>query len=447
MKTLSLTRFLIVRAAPLLVLSAVVLAVSTLIGARTTTTVVTTVTLNTALQSGTGRILLIDSARPGMDIGIDIPPGNAVPLAGGHNILLTPAGAIASSIRYSLFYIPARTRFDMPAEALPFTSPDGTIAVFNIGEGTASERYRPGLYRLELASGRVTQLANHPTENTRAWGPDNRLVFAAAGVIYLTGPDARDPRPVPLEIDVWAGFPDIAPDGGWLSFLALDRANATYSLYIVRPDGIDLRPLLLDDPNYPLPVWSPDGDYLLYWAGPSGGRALHIVEVETGAETTLDLHALYPNGYGLRSILWSPDSQRIAVVAVGSGPVMPTELVIYDRSGQFLGLRYAGIEAPAWSPDSRYMLGVASPVTRNTVVVFDVDAIAANPADLAAQQPREYLNATTPAWSSTGDLLYIDAFNPTRGTTLSLVNPATGQGRVISQPGDFIISYAVIRGE
>jgi hypothetical protein len=93
------------------------------------------------------------------------------------------------------------------------------------------------------------------------------------------------------------------------------------------------------------------------------------------------------------------------------------------------------------------MLGVASPVTRNTVVVFDVDAIAANPADLAAQQPREYLNATTPAWSSTGDLLYIDAFNPIRGTTLSLVNPATGQGRVISQPGDFIISYAVVRGE
>ncbi len=67
-------------------------------------------------------------------------------------------------------------------------------------------------------------------------------------------------------VDEWT--PDWSPDGDWIAFAADLRADGSFDLFRVRPDGSDLEPLFEDSAlRASTPRWSPDGQRLVFTLG------------------------------------------------------------------------------------------------------------------------------------------------------------------------------------
>jgi len=136
--------------------------------------------------------------------------------------------------------------------------------------------------------------------------------------LYWIEPDRWEP------LDV--GFPQAygaswSPDGQQIAFFGapeqglegIDRLDAVYNLYLMKPDGTDIRPLVRGFRYPDRPVWSPDNRWLVFSARfgniiPQTG--LWLIEVATGAR-----RLIVEGDYGWAA--WSPDGQRLVVVDSG----------------------------------------------------------------------------------------------------------------------------------
>lgn len=100
---------------------------------------------------------------------------------------------------------------------------------------------------------------------------------------------------------------DWSPDGNTIAFaMAVDRPNA-YEVFLIGADGSNVRQLTrgLEGIGGSLD-WSPDGKYLLIYAGPQGNKNIFRVDVE--ALTAVQL----TNGGNNAAASYSPDGQWIA---------------------------------------------------------------------------------------------------------------------------------------
>lgn len=100
---------------------------------------------------------------------------------------------------------------------------------------------------------------------------------------------------------------DWSPDGDTIAFaMAVDQPNA-YEVFLMNPDGTNVRQLTrgLQGIGGSLD-WSPDGRYLLIYAGPPGDKDIFRIDVE--AQTASQL----TNGGNNAACSYSPDGQWIA---------------------------------------------------------------------------------------------------------------------------------------
>lgn len=51
--------------------------------------------------------------------------------------------------------------------------------------------------------------------------------------------------------------PDWSPDGQWIAFGSIRQGEPNFNLYVMRPDGTDVRQLTTDPPKEANPVWAP----------------------------------------------------------------------------------------------------------------------------------------------------------------------------------------------
>ncbi|HVT15514.1 MAG TPA: protein kinase [Thermoanaerobaculia bacterium] len=150
---------------------------------------------------------------------------------------------------------------------------------------------------------------------------------------------------------------DASPDGQWI---AVHSTVPHENLFILRPDGSDLRQLTNDPYKNRQPRWSPDGSRIVFYSN-RGGR--------------YDLWTIRPDGSGLEQVtgvagppptypLWSPDGRRLACSVFLRGTMLvdlarplaqraPVELPVAPIAGR---PRYA-FEATSWSPDGRWLAG------------------------------------------------------------------------------------------
>jgi Tol biopolymer transport system component len=165
-------------------------------------------------------------------------------------------------------------------------SPDGTRLAISTATGPLTDAgpSRGGIAILDVASGHVRQIVDHPSregqDHFARWSPDaRRLVFwrerpqsdgSVKTAIFIVNSDGSKLH----QLTPWnmlAGDPDWAPDGSLIVFgtrplLDFDAA-AESELYTMRPDGSGVHALTSygpDGPRATQPRWTSDGNAILY---------------------------------------------------------------------------------------------------------------------------------------------------------------------------------------
>jgi Tol biopolymer transport system component len=178
-----------------------------------------------------------------------------------------------------------------------------------------------------------------------------------------------------------ASSPLPSPDGRRTVF------SRQKSLWVMKPDGRGQRRLVVSGIE---PTWTPDSRRIAYVAlGPTGER-LGIREI--GADSKGD-HLLVRGG--MSGPAWSPDGRSLAFVDAGSLRVM--------REGAFSQIVTADANAIAWSPDARSL----AYQDRKGIEITRLDDFVTRTVGGAG--------AAAPAWSPSGRTL---AFLDTDGVVL-----------------------------
>lgn len=260
----------------------------------------------------------------------------------------------------------------------PAWSLDGTRFVF---ERKVHRDVGAGLLFVAKADGSgLTLVTPEPLDliNDYAFSPDGKQLLITEGregytSILIASTDGTDIRTLPLGTLIASKPAYRPPNGAEIVFIGQERGQSTSSLYIVKPDGTDIRrivppsDLIMVDPR-----WSPDGSRIAYTAYSvnydTTGSLLRIYLVTPDGQTNRILRDLPSNDLE-KAGGWSNDGSRVIVSGcysaqlTSSGDCRGTFAVIpVDGSGPVveidLGPAFAGADATThfWAPDDGAIL-------------------------------------------------------------------------------------------
>ncbi|MBV9280073.1 MAG: PD40 domain-containing protein, partial [Chloroflexi bacterium] len=157
------------------------------------------------------------------------------------------------------------------------------------------------LYRIELATGEVTQITrgNHTAQQYPVEiSPDDRWLTVMTNRrhpetpdqpgqmnIWRMRPDGSDYQPVTRHpFPAWGG--SWSPDGAWLAYNTNDDPTDLKNMdgYIVRPDGSEARRVFHVKPGSHDTVgdWHPDGRHIAVTSDASGTPRAGVLNLDTG---------------------------------------------------------------------------------------------------------------------------------------------------------------------
>lgn len=124
-------------------------------------------------------------------------------------------------------------------------------------------------------------------------------------------------------------------------------------IYMMKPDGTDIRPILTNDANERYPDLSPDGRYLAYASDETGSLDIYVLDLQTSDITHLthwdDSAEWYP--------AWSPDGRFLAFSSDHRSPNNYDLYIVSWPQGTVYSLTSgAGSDnLPDWSPDGKWI--------------------------------------------------------------------------------------------
>lgn len=234
-------------------------------------------------------------------------------------------------------------------------SPNGQVLAF--------QNINNSISLLSLSSGSQGPLTSNPIgqDDSPQYAPDGRRVaFRRANALWwasTTVPGLERRVSVPGGV-VWFRW---SPDGRWIAVGSWEVSASGFEwigVWLVRPDGSELRPL---SPNcgpgptctrsgdYLEPSWSPDGSQIvMHWLGVGVSPPPTGYEVRSFASGTLVARHEAP---GLSNPHWSPDGRRIAWVGYRPGT---DATVVFTSRIDGTDVRQVGSDTvsgpPRWRP-------------------------------------------------------------------------------------------------
>jgi serine/threonine-protein kinase len=165
---------------------------------------------------------------------------------------------------------------------------------------------------------------------------------------------------------------DVSPDGKWL---ALNNApDRRQDIFIMRPDGSELRRVTDDDARDWTPRFTPDGSGLTFFSNSSGKYDGWSIRLDGSERTRLtDLKA------GVSFTMFAPDGKRLVAAGVDTGAfVGEAPWPMTDKSAIALPSKVEGgvLNPSYWSRDGRWLSGyvVSSAGEADGQGVYDVVA-------------------------------------------------------------------------
>lgn len=190
--------------------------------------------------------------------------------------------------------------------------------------------------------------------NSASLSPDgNQLVYADADGLVLYSMANQIGQHIPGTQPNDTG-PLWSPDGLQIAF-GRDQEGAVgtiIKIFVVKPDGSGLRPVLVGNESENLAGWMPDANHILYTIPGDTGSTVRLFDLQGGAS-----HALF----GLRDsypvLAISPDGTHLAFAETQFGYKQALVVSTLDGSGrQELFNTAFAITNLRWSPDGNWLL-------------------------------------------------------------------------------------------
>ena len=171
-----------------------------------------------------------------------------------------------------------------------------------------------------------------------AWSPDgHRLVFVKGSDLYVAAADGTDVHKL-ISVSGTPIRPGFSPDGTRVRFTIVDAEKNSSSLWEIRSDGTDLRPVLAGWRAVPTECcgcWSPDGRYYFFVSNTPASRNLWALREPDSffRSRSLAPFQLTTGPISFHDPVSSPDGKKLFV----NGLQARAELVRYDpKSHQFV---------------------------------------------------------------------------------------------------------------
>ena len=202
-------------------------------------------------------------------------------------------------------------------------------------------------------------------------------------------------------------------------------------VYLMRPDGTDLRHLTPGEGGLYGFRWSPDGSRIAVVTSACSSPRVSVIDVDGGGAVEVAAYdgSAWGESWIVGKPLWSPDGRQLAVSArrYEEGEPLRTFLINADGSGEPIDL-FEGWP-PAWSPDGSALAFIERSDKGVTLKTFDLDTHTATVIERGLAL--NYL-----AWSPDSQrLAYSIQTRPLASEEVVIIDRDGWNRRVIAEPG------------
>ena len=254
---------------------------------------------------------------------------------------------------------------------------------------TSARNSNAEIYIMNADGSQQIRLTHHPGEDfDPAWSPNGEhIAFVSErdheGLydIYLMDPNGKNIRRAFDDLE-YRTAPAWSPDGKQIAYHTHSPVP-DWAVY-AKPLGGGEAERLAESGMYPggFPAWSPDGTEVAFTSSKPAEWRIRIINLQTRQQETL-----LPNiqGRTMRYSAWSPDGKKLAF-ALWERDQEPG-IYIFDRHSEKLDkIVENAFKAPVWSPDGKALL--YEKIVEDQRLLLKIDLASRTETPLARSGPR-----------------------------------------------------------